>query len=119
MEINLEGTGLSLIFKPYQVEIVKLLLNKKEVGSREAWQYIQDKPVQTKSRASVINFLNAMVKEGVMKDRSTTGKGGHRGNYSLRVDEKGLWRHFINKTARALSDASGIPIKVITAEIPA
>jgi len=52
---------------------------------------------KTISRASVINFLNAMVDEGVLIYRETTGKGGYRRIYSPKYDERGF-RKYIAKT---------------------
>ena len=45
------------------------------------------------SRASIINYLNAMVDEGLLGYTEITGKGGHRRIYSQKYDEAGSRRY--------------------------
>ena len=67
------------------------------VNSREVWGQVnsalEDKDIgkQTISRASIINFLNRMVDEGILSYREKTGKGGHHRVYYPKIgieDEK-------------------------------
>ena len=67
------------------------------------------------SRASIINFLNAMVDDGVLNYTEITGKGGHRRIYSAKYDEaefkqfvaevvlKNLLRDFPEETRQAMN----------------
>jgi len=71
---------------------------------------------RTISRASIINFLNAMVDESVLNYTEITGKGGHRRIYSAAYDEAGfkqyvakvvmnnLLRDFPDETRKVLSE---------------
>ncbi len=43
------------------------------------------------SRASIINYLNAMVDEGLFSFTEVTGKGGHRRIYRARIDRREFW----------------------------
>jgi len=53
------------------------------------------------SRASIINFLNALVDDSVLEYTETTGKGGHHRIYSIPYDESEfkqfLAEQFFNK----------------------
>jgi len=55
------------------------------MSSRDAWLYCNKQLAvkdETISRASVINFLNAMVDDGIFGYTEITGKGGHRRLYT-------------------------------------
>jgi hypothetical protein len=62
--------------------------------SREVYQAVNrslgDKTI---SRASIINFLNDMCDEGVLKYEEETCKGGTRRKYFTGLDEKGFKKH--------------------------
>jgi hypothetical protein len=45
---------------------------------------------KTISRASIINFLNAMVDEGVLDYKEKSGKGGYHRVYLPKLDEGGF-----------------------------
>lgn len=73
--------GLLTIFKPYQEAILEHIweLNEKEtvpLTTGQVYNWLQDHP-DSKSRASVIFFLNDMVDEGILDFEDRTGKGGH------------------------------------------
>ena len=91
------GTGLAKVLRDYQIEALKLVWTNGEEGvnSMEAWQHTNKelKGIKTISRASIINFLNAMVDEGVLNYKDETCKGGYRRVYSPRLDEAGFKRH--------------------------
>jgi len=114
--------GLGKVLKDYQIEALKLVWTIGEVGinSREAWQHANKalKGIRTISRASIINFLNAMVNEGVLNYKVETCKGGTRRIYTPRLSEagfkkyvvkmviSGLIRDFPEETNAALKDLS-------------
>ncbi len=54
------------------------------------------------SRASIINFLNAMVDEGVLDYVEETGKGGYHRVYSAKLDEAGFKRELANSFVSSL-----------------
>ena len=74
-----------MFFKPYQVKALNTLWKAdRRLNSREVWE-----AVDNISRASVINFLNDAVEELDLLDvEYTTGKGGHRGIYTPKRNEK-------------------------------
>jgi predicted transcriptional regulator len=90
MNLNMDLTqdGLSMFFKDYQLEALKILW-KSNPGliSREVWEQVNQNPQINISRASIINFLNDMVELGILNTTSETGKGGHRPRYSPKYDE--------------------------------
>ena len=64
---------------------MKLLWSKNQgLSSCEVWEGID----KMRSRASVINFLEAMTSEGLLDKHEITGKGGHRGIYEPVYDEE-------------------------------
>ncbi len=103
MKIDLTKTGLEAIFKPYQATLVKLLFeNREQVTSRIAHEYL-DKPEYYRketgrpaSRASVINFLNALVDQGYLEYTEETGKGGHRRIYRSEMSLTALWERIFS-----------------------
>ena len=93
---NPEKGGLSKVFRDYQVEAVKFIWEVGEQGaiSREVWETVNERLVGTTiSRASIINFLNAMVDEGVLDYEERTGKGGYHRVYRPKLDEPSFKRH--------------------------
>jgi len=78
LKMDLSETGLLMFFKPWQLECMKTLWSNNEgLSSREVWLAVENEI----SRASVINFIEAMTVEGLLDKHEITGKGGHRGIY--------------------------------------
>ena len=93
---NPENDGLSKIFRDYHEEAVKFIWEVGETGaiSREVWAKVNERLVgKTISRASIINFLNAMVDEGVLDFDERTGKGGYHRVYRPKLDETSFRRY--------------------------
>jgi len=87
---NPDSDGLSKVFRDYQEEALRLVWNKGSEGviSREVWSQVnQNLDGKTISRASIINFLNSLVDEGVLDFEERTGKGGYHRVYRPRLDE--------------------------------
>jgi predicted transcriptional regulator len=118
LTIDTASEGLAMVLKDYQEEALKYLwrLNGDGASSRDVWVQVNKdlEGKRTISRASIINFLNSMVDEGVLNYIETTGKGGHRRIYSAKYDEaefkqfvaetvlKNLMRDFPDETMKAL-----------------
>lgn len=120
LKIDTAEEGIRMILKDYQEAALRCLwrLGGEGAGSHDVWVQVNEdlKGERTISRASIINFLNAMVDDGVLNYTEITGKGGHRRIYSMRYDEAGfkehiakvvirnLLRDFPEETRRALKD---------------
>lgn len=101
-----EGEGLAKVLKDYQIEALRFVWKKGDEGvnSREALQYVTEalKGSRTISRASIINFLNVMVDEGVLNYEEETCKGGYRLVYSPKLGESGFKKHIANAVMTSL-----------------
>ena len=87
--IDLSETGLEMFFKPYQILSLDLLWNSEEqLSSREVWVKVNDMLPGTISRASIINFLNASVENGLLNYVEITGKGGYRRLYTSKLSKE-------------------------------
>ena len=91
---DMSERALRAVLKDYQEKALRYLWRSPEVSrsSREVYEAVNEslRGVGTISRASIINFLNAMVDEGVLGFHEITGKGGHRRIYAPELDEAGF-----------------------------
>ena len=89
LKFDPEQNGLAKILRDYQIEALKSVWKNSEKGqtSREVHEYVNGKIDGSISRASIINFLNAMVDEGVLNYTERTGKGGYHRVYTPRLNE--------------------------------
>jgi Fe2+ or Zn2+ uptake regulation protein len=86
--VDLSETGFEMFFKPYQIASLDLLWNSdKHLSSREVWEKVNEVLPGTISRASIINFLNASVENGLLNYVETTGKGGYRRLYVSKLSK--------------------------------
>ena len=82
--------GLEKVLRDYQIEALKIVWNSeiKGLSSREVYvavnRVLGDRAI---SRASIINFLNDMCDEGVLKYTEETCKGGTRRRYFTGMNE--------------------------------
>ena len=87
---------------------MKYLWKKGKVGanSREVWKNVNEsfQGQKTISRASIINFLNDMVDEGILDYVRRTGKGGYQRVYSPKMDEKGFNKYLVTMVITSLMD---------------
>jgi len=100
------GEGLAKVLRDYQIEALRIVWTKGDDGaiSKEVWQHTNKvlKGIRTISRASIINFLNAMVEEGVLNYENETCKGGTRRIYTPKLDERGFKKHIANTVLTSL-----------------
>jgi Fe2+ or Zn2+ uptake regulation protein len=88
LNLDLSETGLDMFFKPYQVASLDLLWNSNEtLSSRQVTEQVNTQISGTISRASIINFLNASVENGLLNYTEITGKGGYRRLYSSKMSK--------------------------------
>lgn len=88
--------GLEKVLRDYQIEALRIIWNSDNKGmtSREVYQAVnRSLGNKTISRASIINFLNDMYDEGVLKYEEETCKGGTRRKYFTGLDETGFKKH--------------------------
>ncbi len=90
---DLSKQGLLCVLRPYQIAIMHYLWDTKTPRiSSQVHTYLQDLGGEAAmSRATVINFLNAMVNEGFLDYDEETCKGGSRRLYRLNaisIDER-------------------------------
>jgi len=97
MRLDTGKRGLLAILKEYQELALRCLwsLDGEGASSCDIWIQVNEglRGRRSISRASIINFLDAMVDEGVLSYRETTGKGGHRRIYSAKLNEARFKEH--------------------------
>ena len=112
---------LEKVLRDYQIEALKVVWANVEKGvtSREVWENVRKalEGVKTISRASIINFLNTMCDDGILRYKEETCKGGMRRKYFPALDEEGfkkyiartvvesLLRDFPDQTVEAIGEA--------------
>ncbi len=85
MKFDTKQEGLETLFKPYQALLLEYIWEQNEnqrkgVTSGQAYLYLQNTS-ESKSRASVIFFLNDLVEEEILSYEERTGKGGYHRVY--------------------------------------
>ena len=92
-------TGLEAVLRVWQLKALQVLWSSPEgAKSFTVWEKVNKMlEGETISRASVINFLEAMREAGVLSGVEETGKGGYHWVYSAATDEVGF-KQFIAKT---------------------
>lgn len=112
LSIDLSKDGLSLCFKDYQELLLRGLWETNTgQSSRDAWIKVNEElkkkgSRESISRASVINFLNAMVDEKLLSYTEITGKGGHRRIYTAAMTEQEFWKYVTELMRIKLKTAS-------------
>ena len=96
--------------KPYQVELMRYVWANADEGviSNDAWQHLlslEDENVH-RSRASVIFFLQAMTREGVLVDEEKPGQGGYHSVWTPNPDVP-CEESYMREMAMKLKDIAG------------
>ena len=101
------GEGFAKVLRDYQVESMRLVWEREDTGviSREVWQRVNEqlRGMRTISRASIINFLNYMVDEGVLNYKEETCKGGVRRIYFPRLNEREFKKYIARMVLTSLT----------------
>jgi len=103
LNLDLSETGLGMFFKQYQIVSLDILWNSDDtLSSRQVWEMANAQLPGTISRASIINFLNASVDNGLLDFVETTGKGGHRRLYSSKLSKPETSTYLTEKVKEVL-----------------
>ena len=101
IEYDVSQAGFLAVLKDWQLKAMQVVWGSPEgANSRIVWQKVNQMLMgmgETISRASVINFLEAMRALGVLSGEEKTGKGGHHWVYYPAMDAAGFKR-FIAST---------------------
>ncbi len=106
MVIDPSKDGLQKVLRDYQIEALRHVWRHDGDGltSREVYEAVNETldGGRSVSRASIINFLNAMCDEGVLDFEEETCKGGMRRRYSKGMDEGGFKEYVASTVLRSL-----------------
>ncbi len=97
--------GFEKVLREYQIEALKLIWAHKGDGMTSREVYVAVNEVlgsKSVSRASIINFLNAMCDEGVLDFEEETCKGGMRRKYRTGLNESGFKVHIAEVVLKSL-----------------
>jgi hypothetical protein len=98
--------GLEKVLRDYQIEALRLVWahNGNGLTSREVYDATNNmlSVGRSVSRASIINFLNAMCDDGVLDYEEETCKGGMRRKYKKGLDEKGYKKYVASEVLSSL-----------------
>jgi hypothetical protein len=94
IEYDVSQTGFLAVLKDWQLKAMQVVWGSPEdANSRTVWLKVNEMlSGDSISRASVINFLEAMKDMGVLDAEERTGKGGHHWVYKAAMDEAGFKR---------------------------
>lgn len=106
--IDTNNQGLETVLKDYQAVSMQLIWEGGNYSSRDVWKEVNNRMPTTISRASIINFLNAMVEDGALGYTEITGKGGHRRIYTAAKTEQEFWLWLIATANSTLKRAAGL-----------
>jgi predicted transcriptional regulator len=73
------------------------------ITSGQAHEFLMGHP-DSKSRASVIIFLNKMVEEGILQYEEKSGKGGYHRVYYPKMTKEQFAHHVVEMITRKLSE---------------
>lgn len=99
LQLDTGKTSLEMFFKDYQIESLRYLWRIRPDGanSRAAWTNVNESLQGSISRASIINYLNAMVDDGLLTYTERTGKGGHQRVYRIAFNEQEFKAHIAGR----------------------
>ena len=89
LQLDTGEEGLAMFFTDWQIEILRYLwsIHPEGANSRAVHQNVNETLEASISRASVINYLNAMVDDAMLNYTENTGKGGHHRVYIMAYTE--------------------------------
>ena len=99
--IDSSKKGLAMVLTDYQELALRHVWSNPDKGADTRGTHTAVNkslaPKGTISRASIINFLNSMAEQGILRYVEKSTKGGMKRIYYPRLDEEGF-KHLISKT---------------------
>lgn len=83
LKLDTSKTGIEAIFRPYQIEMIKIVIASKEIGSAAIAKKVCDIEGIKISRAMTIQFMNSLVDHELAFFREVSGKGGYGKLYRI------------------------------------
>jgi len=104
LQLDTGKENLEMFFKDWQVEALRYLWTVQPEGanSREVWTNVNQSLQGSISRASIINYLNAMVDDELLTYTLATGKGGHHRVYTIKYDEAAFKQQIAGQVIKKL-----------------
>jgi predicted transcriptional regulator len=108
MKFDTSEKELLTLFKPYQAALLEHIweLNSEgrvSVTSRQAYEFQRDHP-DSKSRASVIFFLNEIVEEGVLMCEEESERGGYHRVHYPKMNREQFAQHVVETITDKLNE---------------
>ena len=108
MKFDTSEDGLLTLFKPYKAALLEHIWELNDSGrvgitSGQAYEFLKDHP-DSKSRASVIIFLNEMVEERIIEYEEQSGKGGYHRVYYPKMNREQFAQHVVETINRKLAE---------------
>ena len=104
-KIDTTKTGMEAILKPYQYGIIMHILDKKDgIKSGDMHAHLELEGY-TISRASVINYLQTLQKNGIIIQIAESGKGGIHQVYSAKLNFKEILTNIVETVMDKLLEA--------------
>jgi hypothetical protein len=104
VQMDTAQQGYEMFYYPWQITTLKYLINIRPNGANSKQVYDHVNTVMPISRASVINYLNAMVEDRLLTYTEKTGKGGYHRIYTIRYSEPELRQHIAQTLITKLQD---------------
>ena len=120
IEYDVSQAGFAAMLKDWQLKAMQVVWNSPEgANSRTVWQKVNEKlGGDSISRASFINFLEAMREMGVIRGEEKTGKGGYHWVYYPAMDEAGFKRFIATILLESLMRDFPVETKAALGKIP-
>lgn len=103
--IDLGEKGFRKILQPYQETVWHILWNspQQSFSTKDMWARVNKELKEGSiSRASIINFMQDMAKQGLLIQEMETCKGGMRGLYKPKLSESELKKHVVKTVLECL-----------------
>ena len=115
--LDTQKEGMEALVKPWELEALNFLWERGREGasSREVWEYVSKN--YKISRASIINLLHRLTKNGVLEKEERSGKGGYHGVFRPRLDEREFGLEVVRTVLSKLKELFPEALNVVLKEL--
>jgi hypothetical protein len=106
LEYDTSKTGLNAVLRGWQLTAMEVVWGSPDGAKSRVVHEKVNRMLdgETISRASVINFLEAMREREVLSGEEATGKGGYHWVYYPKLDEVGFRKYVVEKMIKSLME---------------